>query len=144
MSAKHNEWHYNPAKLPDPLSQLEAAARVATPGPWHWDWDDGTLPTLCSEWGEDRDPTVLGCYVCDACKEIKGRCLAPNEDNAAFIALANPATILALIGRLRKAEAVVFQVRIYASFDPAEGSSARHIAHRKTVEALAEYDKGSK
>jgi len=139
---------------PDPLSQLEAAAREATPGEW---W-------LHVEPAREHTPTLTGAghYRRDYHAVVSGPIAPEPEDtnvitddagyyskaaepnDLAFIALANPATILALIGRLRKAEAVVFQVRIYASFDPAEGSSARHIAHRKTVEALAEYDKGSK
>lgn len=79
-----------------PTPHLKAAALAATPGPWH-------SPGLGEVHAEDHRTIVDVCW------------LHPNADDeddigcgtqadADYIALANPATILALIERLQVAE----------------------------------------
>ena len=90
------------------LSELEATARAATPGPWCWeahgqksnDWtvgyseDDNGTPLT----GEIREPDFIG-----------RKCVVIEQENstgysdAAYIAAANPATVLALVACLRDA-----------------------------------------
>jgi hypothetical protein len=70
------------------LDALEAAARAATPGPWVRDGTgiyspDGRITDV------QQEPGYIG---------------SPDFNNSKYIALANPAAILALVGRLRDAE----------------------------------------
>lgn len=65
------------------LSELEAKAKAATPGPWEADSYDH-----CTVWYSERDS---GVSVADACTLQDG----------CFIAAANPATVLELVKELR-------------------------------------------
>ena len=92
------------------LDELERLAREATPGPW-----------CCESCGEERaDGLGDTRLICAPSNDHPGKtqCLAameghPSEyaNDAAFIAAANPAAVLALIERLRVAEAAV---RVFA------------------------------
>ena len=64
------------------LLELEQKAKAATPGPW----DCGGVEVFLGEW----NPLIAMCN---------------SEDNAAYIAAANPAAILELIAELRQARA---------------------------------------
>ncbi len=89
------------------LDDLEALARAATPGPW-------TGPRVTDQW----PPGWLGVYACDdedgqpyEVIGTTGHALADltveqDQANARFIAAANPATILALVDRVRRLERV--------------------------------------
>jgi hypothetical protein len=83
------------------LDVLEALARAATPGPWEADDPNDTLVAAI-----DRS----GAYDYVASADIEGFAVTDKtvdqmKSNAAFIAAANPAEILVLIDRVRKAEA---------------------------------------
>lgn len=70
------------------IAELESAANAATPGPWGWDgpvWNydpEEEAPWLVQE--GDGLTVITGELMC-------------SEENAEFVALANPATILALL-----------------------------------------------
>jgi len=70
------------------LDELRKAAEKATPGPWAFR-RDGTWHCLCGDgmWFVKLSWTALG---------------QRNADDAAFIARANPATILSLIGEIER------------------------------------------
>lgn len=77
------------------LTQLEALARAATPGEWHV-WGDTDITAVHVE------STVAGdTYTIAVAEGWNGN----GKANAAYIAAANPAAILALIERVRVAEA---------------------------------------
>ncbi len=54
-----------------------------TPGPWEWHWDDASLLVLHG--ADILEDHVLACSPCKACQKHNGRCLGPNEANAARI-----------------------------------------------------------
>lgn len=89
------------------LDALEALAQAATPGPWYWKDDEMVTDAIGDDEDADWDfktgshvgPTTL-------IKTDSGQ-YPPRANNAAFIAAANPATVLALIARLRATEALV-------------------------------------
>ena len=85
------------------LEAIKQAAQAATPGPWEWEADDGSLLTL---WAKDAvgHGFILSCYRCKKCQERDDICLWPNKENSKFIALANPAAVLALCERMERAE----------------------------------------
>jgi len=78
------------------LDALQAAAEAATPGPW-WDRSDeyGQSAPHYGEYGW----SVPGCPAGETEDSPQGRA------DAAYIAAADPTTILALIRRVRDAEA---------------------------------------
>lgn len=89
-------------ELPD-LDRLEALARAATPGPWVHRHDPGNpagvqhgvkLPGEFGAW--------IGDCLDNADRDTNGA--AAGERNAAFIAAANPAAVLALIALARRAK----------------------------------------
>jgi len=106
------------------LDALQAVAEAATPGPWEFDTEKND-----GEYGDDIDGGIG--FDSYAIRDEKGQTLFDSlnsdaayvqgewdedsfrawdevaEKNAKFIAAANPKTILALIDRLRKAEAAV-------------------------------------
>ncbi len=95
------------------LDEIERLARAATPG----EWSVGTLrPRSCGmEWVSSPDMShIADCSEAVALTEwgLCGR-VEPEqiEANAAYIAAANPAAILALIARLRAAEAGIGELR---------------------------------
>ena len=83
--------------MADPdLDRLEALARAATPGPWSNRWDDarGTRRVAnVRQLGEDSGWVIAQC-------QHFGK-----YANADFITACHPAAILALLARLRAAEA---------------------------------------
>lgn len=108
--------------------ELERLARAATPGPWHpWcdhqpslDWlcndKDGldivTLAGAGSERGAWPDVCVASLQVMRTHEEEQSLTTSPGNKaavaaNARFIAAFNPATALALLERVRKAEAAL-------------------------------------
>lgn len=85
---------------PSDRARLLALAKAATPGPWahqesNTDDDEPYWDVTC--WcGDDRGMVA-------SCNEISGR-------DAAFIAAANPATILALLSALEAAERCIREI----------------------------------
>ncbi len=79
--------------MTDDLATLRRMAEAATPGPWHFHQDDGTaldISEVCiPRPEEDVDLSIAS--------------LLEDRDGA-FIAAANPATVLALLDRLERAE----------------------------------------
>lgn len=69
------------------IDELERLAKAATPGPW------------CDRGFGSIQPEIGGSLV--AVTVTKGGCLPGYVENAAFIAAANPAAILALIAEVR-------------------------------------------
>lgn len=82
---------------PIDLDELERLAKAATPGPWR-------MVALSSHYGvthgDYRFPTVV--YAHEGWDGYGNGSSRPNAD---YIAAANPATVLALIARVREAEA---------------------------------------
>lgn len=76
------------------LPALEAIAKAATPGPW------GRAPDPCHY---DTLSTIVG--NCHRIAEIGGVSVDEQDANAAYIAAANPETVLALIEMIRALEA---------------------------------------
>ena len=82
------------------LDELERVAKAATPGPWHRS-RYGTVFT--GDHAMDDDAVVVGIVV--------GRG-DPSFQDMRFIAEANPATVLALIERIRALEVMVGDARL--------------------------------
>lgn len=81
--------------------ELEKVAREATPGPWAW-WTSCSYRRLSSEaTGKDGD-VLHGVAHKDGVVDIQG-----STANKIFIETFNPGTALALLERVRKAEARV-------------------------------------
>lgn len=88
----------------DKFSELKAAALAATPGPWASvddEWSDGDHANITNE--ERSDGSIIAIAQVEGGGSESG-CDEPfsNEQqaNAAFIAAANPAAILALLAEL--------------------------------------------
>lgn len=79
--------------------RMKAAAEKATPGPWERGdgKHGGELLVYCDD--------ALGSAVCEATSEYNAIPKYQRIDNLDFIALANPANILALVESLEKAQA---------------------------------------
>lgn len=89
------------------LDELRKLAEAATPGPWHFHQDDGTaldISEVCiPRPEEDVDLSIAS--------------LLEDRDGA-FIAAANPATVLALLDRVERAEAATERIREAVSGHP--------------------------
>lgn len=94
------------------LDALERAALAATPGPWVSDLDG----TETLEDGEYADVSVWAGKAFDG-KFINNVSFDNAIADGAYIAAANPATMLELIRRLRAAEAAV-GAKLSSGFDP--------------------------
>ncbi|QJL22864.1 ead/Ea22-like family protein [Klebsiella pneumoniae] len=88
--------------------RLKAAAEKATPG--QWERGDGKhggeLLVYCDD--------ALGSAVCEATSEYNAIQKYQRIDNLDFIALANPANILALVEALEKAQRRIAELENYA------------------------------
>ncbi len=84
--------------------KLRAVAEGATPGPWAVDGD--FLVTL--------DPIERDYERC-ALADLRYFHLPRNDANAAFIAAANPAVVLALLSRLDRYEKALGELRAWAA-----------------------------
>lgn len=83
------------------IAELEKLARVATPGPWAYD--------QCGDVWTTQETDNLA-DIGEVFRAIGTTPTAPDNPNAAFIASANPQTILTLIAALREAMGVVREV----------------------------------
>lgn len=85
------------------LDALEATARAATPGPWRWDENYGDPGDTGLALTNDARKEIVGAYNYHCCAFRD----EPNvgEGDAEHIATFDPPTVLALIARLREAEA---------------------------------------
>ncbi len=103
-----------PAMNDGEVAALEQLAHAATPGPWHWvnPWDDmprdagaerSSLRTVAEH--QDRTGGSLPDFI------ITGDLMDQADENAAFMAAANPAAVLALIALVRRAEDTVRKLR---------------------------------
>ena len=132
-------------ETPD-VAELRRLAEAATPGPWEWD-DNHARPGL--RHGRSFGGVLFRC----------GALYGPDAADAAFIAAANPAVVLALLDRLahmteardnaraevERLAAVVEAVREYAAarqanIDHGPLLSARKAAHDALLAALARLD----
>jgi hypothetical protein len=87
------------------IAALKASALKATPGPWTV---GGTGPWICTIGNNHDDPAIFGARPADGQPFQFG----DKRDDAGFIALANPTSILSLIARLEALEeALSFHVR---------------------------------
>lgn len=85
------------------VKKLGELAQAATPGPWEV---DGTISVM----GDVKPETwETVCLTGDFMGSDEGEKKAQNEANARYIAAANPAAVLALIERVRQAEAKAAQ-----------------------------------
>jgi hypothetical protein len=95
----------------DHVAAIKAAlAAGPTDGEWQWTVHDHSAASL----GVGADPgsgtpLVLSIAICPSCAIRStawqwGRCSAPKEKDAAFIAACNPVAIRALLDRLAEAE----------------------------------------
>lgn len=117
------------------IAELEAACSKATPGPWRECGADRGGCSCGLVWSRAADLPVAEAWRGDeeAPEPAEG---APA--NAAFIAKADPSTILALIARLRAAEKDAGRYRYWSRMAAHEPSTmARLIAHCSTRD---EYD----
>ena len=95
------------------LDEIERLARAATPGPWFHCQPFQTVPAVRTIHGPVPGQRVD--YVArepapvhrPAIIPMEGRETTTRSHDMAFIAAANPATILALVARLRAAEAAL-------------------------------------
>lgn len=87
--------------LTDEERELKRLAEAATPGPWQVDGAISVMGDVKPETWEEV------CLTGDFMQSDEGEKKAQNEANARFIASFNPATALALLERVRKAEAKV-------------------------------------
>jgi hypothetical protein len=114
------------------VGELERLARAATPGPWH-------VQGVGIGGIEDTDGNVIA--QAQQFKPVRNKDdLNDRIQNAAFIAAANPAAVLALIDRVRAAEAErdeVQQARI-RTYEICADSSKRLIAERDALRAAVE------
>lgn len=86
----------------DDLSDIERAAEAATPGPW-CQHPNGTSVWRGPDWDTVNHGTPLDCpHVCNAPSVC-----ARSVDDTHFIALANPARLLALVSEVRGLRAKV-------------------------------------
>ena len=99
-------WNALPRKVERvPDSQLDALEKLAgeeTPGPWGVE----ETPIVAGYYGginaADGSTIVRATdFVCFECGEFTGECGIERKEDAAFIAAANPAVVLALIHELR-------------------------------------------
>lgn len=114
----NNDSRVDDAQKPVDLDELERLAKAATDGPWIMQEDCGNCKgrhivesRVESEMGEygsilsSWHPEVVGCCLEGGLGPNVDRWVAPAD--AAFIAAANPQTVLALIARLRALSAAV-------------------------------------
>ena len=90
------------------LAELRRLAENATPGPWEWD-DDHARPGL--RHGRSFGGVLFRC----------GALYGPDAADAAFIAAANPAVVLALLAERDALAAKVERVRALPAEHPAGG-----------------------
>lgn len=83
------------------LFALEAAARAATPGPWCQDYKKFSHVY----------PTGQSSTLSKPIAVVNGGTHTGTMTNAAYIAAANPAAVLALIDEVRRLRAAVARVR---------------------------------
>ena len=103
-----------------PLSELEALARAATPGPWEVfeqpvaDKHEAIDELVVLVGGTNEFSNVLPMLVApnNLCPAITG-CGKDGIPNAAFISAANPATILAMIELIRLQHEAIKRAFIY-------------------------------
>mgnify|MGYP003558646982 CR=1 FL=1 len=87
------------------LDDLEATAKDATPGPWRWDEDFGENGDTGLALTNDARAEVVGAYNWHCCSFRDDPTVEDND--AEHIAAFDPPTVLALIAKLREAEAVI-------------------------------------
>lgn len=88
-----------PTVTDDLIAEIESAAKHATPGQWAWD-DDVPTDWGSADWSEIA-PWLVGQELGPI---LSGQIVSENPANADYIAIANPANVLALTARLRELE----------------------------------------
>lgn len=115
-------------------TELRKLAEAATPGPWRWMIEDYSLAILHGP--EEHADHVISVSPCKSClthaetnkspEWLWGRCWTPEETDAAFIAAANPKTVLALLAerdRLREALKEIEAFHVSGQADELQGIS---------------------
>jgi hypothetical protein len=90
----HEMTHAERATIRDALAK-------ATPGPWKWSMEDGSVMSLTGP-KYDYDH-VLWSEICPACQKRGGRCTAPSDEDARLIAHA-PEWLAALLDEVERLE----------------------------------------
>jgi hypothetical protein len=85
------------------LEALEAIAKAATPGPWQWDHKYGDEGDTGLALTNDTRAEVVGAYNYHCCSFRDDPTV--EDRDAEYIATFDPPTVLALIARIREAEA---------------------------------------
>jgi hypothetical protein len=122
------------------LDKLEALAKDATPGPWHWVNRETDEPRSAGEWNSSLRtvevfPTQLVGPLPKFIVEADEICDENMEANADFIAAANPATILALIAEVRSLRAGEPNMR-HPKIQAILSSRARYQIELSLIESL--------
>lgn len=112
------------SKMKERWAELEQAAKNATPGPWAQEEIDPTDP----EWGAcevftEESGDIVSSHVC-------------SKENAAYIAAANPATILELLEVTKGLAEALSLLLIETEDDP----RVLYITKRNARAALAKYE----
>lgn len=124
--------------MTDPLDldALEAVARAATPGPWRTGWDGQefyVIPESSTDlWDRVAEFTFA---IYPGSSDQQDEC---DTANAKHIAAFDPATVLALIERVREAEARVAFAAAIVSGDATFDRYAELDAAKATIERVRE------
>jgi hypothetical protein len=87
----------------DDLDRIEAAARAATPGPWHVEHDElGWVNRIYHCEPDDWDPSG---QLSTTLVETDSGVYPPRVNDATHIATADPPTVLALVAEVRELRA---------------------------------------
>lgn len=114
------------------LDKLEKLANEATPGPWT---DGGTGTIVCEVDGNELNPSIQRSIISPSCKNHESNL----DEDAAFIAAANPATIKTLIQVIREAREMGTN-----SYDTIHGEfcgKEHHPLCKEITDSLAKIDK---
>ena len=123
------------------ITKLKEAAEKATPGPWHHCQPfqrlektktiHGTIPAqrvdYVSTWPDAGTPSGHRVII-----PMEGRENTARSEDMAFIALANPATILALIERLESAEGALDRIAHECTIRR-DGNAVQTVADMKAI-----------
>lgn len=112
------------------IAALKAAALVATPGPWH---DSGGT---VDNFGNEYQGSLSFEWAANGRDEGDGMNARYRED-AAYIALANPTSILSLIARYQQMEEALRELQEYAIREVPGGGAHHHPVWAKVADALA-------
>ena len=120
------------------ISELRLLAEAASPGPW----SDGMGAVYA---GEETIATTFGIGLATFGNGLASGRLLPFAANAAFIAAANPATVLSLLRVVEAARALIDDLRVVDPDGTKRGSvwvSTRPEVAEPLTDALAVFEEG--